>query len=634
MGAEGRQMDALIGNILGTYHIQAEIGRGGMGIVYYATRLSDGSPVALKVLVPRLSRDPAFVRRFWDEYRTVRVLYHRNIVRVYEFGQDGGRYFIAVEYIAGASLEQRLAGRHDLPPHRGDRGGVSLPETINIVQQIAAALDAVHPRGIVHRDLKPSNILIEHGGRVMLTDFGIASIGGGRGRQAQQGAWWGTPEYMSPEQARGDPHITFRSDIYALGVVTYEMLSGYVPFRRDMPLATLHAHIHETPPPLRSIPGRRHIPVSAERVVMQALQKDPARRPPTAGAFARQLAAAGRGVRVPGRRLRRQPTPLPRPRTPPGPTPPPSRTPAPRPASFPRPLLIGLALLGVMLLTVAVLALSRSSGTYITSGTLAYVSQQGEETHICVQDDAGRQQTFICGTRDWAPAWSPDGQYIVFASEQGGSTDLWVLRPENGHASLFTPGGQGEVSSPAWSSDGQRIVFDAKSTGENYDVYVQQIGDSVPTRLTGNSTRDSDPAWSPDGQHIGFVSDREDSDLEIYTMDAWGQKVTRLTYHAGWDFAPVWSPGGEQIAYECTDDAGGDIEICIMDAGGYNHRMLTSNAVDDRQPAWSPDGQHIAFCRKRAGGSVWDIWVMDADGTNQQIWIQDGYSNTHPVWKP
>lgn len=611
-------MDALIGSTLGTYLIQAEIGRGGMGVVYRATRIRDGRPVALKVLFPHLSRDPALVRRFWDEYQTVRSLYHRNIVRVYEFGRDRGHYFIAAEYIPGTSLQQRLAGGRPL----------SLPEVVNIVRQVAAALDAVHPRGIVHRDLKPSNILLERGGRVVLTDFGIASIAGGHGVQPQQRGWWGTPTYMAPEQVRGDPRITHRADIYALGIVTYEMLTGRVPFQREDPLATAYAHIHETPPPLRSMPCGRRIPGGVETVVMQALQKDPMRRPLRASTFARQLAMAA-GIRVRDTPPRRQPTPPPRPRAAAAPTPPSRRAPALRPASVPRPALVGLVI-GVILLIVALVVFS---GSRTTPGTLAYVSQRGEETHICVRDSTGRQQTFIFGTRDWAPTWSPGGRYIAFTSEREGNIAIWILEPNSGMAYSLGANEQAVASSPSWSPDGQSIVFDMDAAG-NYDIYVQQVEGSAPKRLTMNSARDSDPAWSPDGEHIAFVSDREDDDLEIYVMDVQGGNVLRLTYHAGWDFAPVWSPDGGQIAYECTDGNGGDIEICVMDADGSNRRVLTNNAVKDRQPTWSPDGQHIAFCRERADGLAWDIWVMDADGANQRVWVRDDYSNTHPSWKP
>lgn len=298
------------------------------------------------------------------------------------------------------------------------------------------------------------------------------------------------------------------------------------------------------------------------------------------------------------------------------------------------PAIAGLVLVGLSLLIIGLInSRQPQPTTSVEGGTIAYVCQQGAETHICVQDSSGRRQVFHCGLHDWTPAWSPDGRYIALASDADGSMDIWILEPETGVAYPLTTGIADAASSPSWSPDERSIVFDLDAEG-NYDVYTQQVGGSVPTRLTRNSARDSDPAWSPDGQHIAFVSDRQGSDLEIYVMDARGQNVTRLTNHAGRDFAPIWSPDGEQIAYECVDDAEGDIEICVMDVASRSQQVLTRNRVDDRQPAWSPDGQYIAFCRERSGGSVWDIWVMEAEGTNQRVRVQDSYSNTHPSWKP
>lgn len=599
-------MGILIGSTLGTYRVQAEVGRGGMGIVYRSQCMRIGHSVALKVLFSHLSQDQAFVRRFWDEYQTVRSLYHRNIVRVYEFGIDQGYCFIAAEYIAGASLEQQLTRRHTL----------SLQETVDIVAQVAAALDAVHPRGIVHQDLKPSNILLERGGRAVLTDFGIASIVGWQSTLSRDGSW-GTPEYMAPEQARGDPHITHRADIYALGIVTYEMLTGRVPFPREEPLAAAYAQIHETPPPLRSIRGARRLPANAESVVMQALQKDPLRRPLRAGIFARQLATAAR-VRQPGAH-RRQPK---------------ARRRGPGAKRQQRPsilaLVAGIGLVVVLLLGGALILPSLGSET--EPGALAYACQIEEETRICLRDETGHQQVFACGSRDWAPAWSPDGGRIAFSSDREGSTDIWILEPGSGAAYPVAASSLTDESSPSWSPDGERIAYDARVSG-SYDIYVQEVGESAARRLTWEAARDSDPAWSPAGDRIAFVSDR-DGDLEIYVIDVDGGGLIRLTTQADWDFAPAWSPDGRQIAYECADNTGDDIEICTMDASGGNRRVLTHNSVDDRQPVWSPDGQLIAFCRERPDGSLWDIWVMEPDGANQRVWVQDGYSNTHPSWKP
>jgi serine/threonine-protein kinase len=604
--------DILLGRTLGMYYIQAQIGQGGMGTVYYAIDLRNRRPVALKVLASHLSQDPALVQRFWAEYQTIRGLYHPNIVRVYEFGQSHKHYFIAAEYIKGISLEQRLARGKPL----------KLKEVVAIVHQIATALDAVHPRGIIHCDLKPSNVLIERGGRVVLTDFGIASIGG---RHSGSQGWWGTPQYMAPEQVRGMP-LTHRVDIYALGVMTYEMLTGRVPFCRDDPWATMYAHVHETPPPLRSVPGGERIPVEVERVVMQALQKDPAQRPPTAGIFAHQLADAAR-IRVSGG-LSAQPILWPQMPAPSGPVTPPRTTSVGRVPSVPHLLWMGIALVGIALFLAAIMALPGSRARF---GTVAYACQQGSEVHLCMQDDLGRRQKFILGTQDWSPTWSPDGRYIALTSNKEGNTSVWVLEPTTGRAVPLS-GLPLASSSPSWSPDGQAIAFDVQVSQNDYDIYVQWLDEPFPEVLTSHVARDSDPAWSPDGHHIAFVSTR-DGDMEIYVMSAEGGDITRLTYHSGWDFAPAWSPNGQQIAYECEDDAEGDIEICVMDTRKAERRVLTKNQVDDRQPAWSPDSRFIAFCRQRTDG-FWDIWVMDASGAHQQVWIRDEYSNTHPSWKP
>jgi serine/threonine protein kinase len=559
-----------------------------MGVVYQAKHVTRGQIVALKVLAPHLSNQPTFVQRFEEEYQTLRTLYHRNIVRVYEFGQDNGRYFIAAEYIQGISLEDKLRGR----------GTLRRNEVVRIVQQVARALDAVHPRGIVHRDLKPSNILLERGGRVVLTDFGIASIAAWEHHQGHQRARWGTPAYMAPEQARGDRTITHYADIYALGVVTYRMLCGHVPFRRDAPVAALHAHLYETPPPPRSTPKGRRLPPEVDRIVLQALAKDPQRRQKRAGDFAQQLATAMR--------------------------------PSARPPQKELLMGVGGGVLVVLLLAMVLLLIGQNEKS---PGTLAYVCQTGDQMHICFKDERGQRRVYISTSRDWAPSWSADGERIAFASDREGSTDIWILEPESGAVYSAIIDRVADESSPSWSPDGEAIAFDRQGRDGDYDVYVRWLGQSTVDRLASSSARDSDPSWSPDGQRVAFVSERS-GDMEIHIWNRSIESNIRLTYHDGWDFAPAWSPTGDRIAYECEDRAEGDIEICVLDADGDNLRILTANAVDDRQPAWSPDGRQIAFCRPTADESRWDIWVMDAAGGGQRVWVRDEYSNTHPVWRP
>jgi hypothetical protein len=430
---------------------------------------------------------------------------------------------------------------------------------------------------------------------------------------------------MSPEQAPPGGHVTYQADIYALGLVTYRMLSGRLPFQHEQPVALLYAQLHETPPPLRATSRGKRIPRAVEQIVMQALQKDPRRRPRRAGDFAAQLAGAAGVLTARGsgrRRVRREDHTLP-------PQPVPTRA----LLAVGGVLIIGL-LIALVVFSDSLLPVPRTGeGQGSPAATLAYVSQQGNETHICTRGPTGNRETFVSGMRDWAPDWSPDGRYIALASEQNGRTNIWILDPDSGEVTLLDTEGNTDASSPSWSPNGDYIVFDMKAGGD-YDIFIQRVGSSSTTPLTWHTARDSDPDWSPDGLHIAFVSDRADGDLEIHVMDTEGKHVTRLTQHEGWDFAPVWSPDSRQIAYECADNSGGDIEICVMDAEGGRPRVLTGNSVDDRQPAWSPDGRQIAFCRERSSDSLWDIWVMAANGANERIWISDDHSNTHPTWKP
>lgn len=262
-----------------------EVGRGGMGTVYRARHDLSGQVVALKLLAAHLRGDPELARRFLREPS----LYpqHPNIVQIYDAGVCDGAPYFAMQLIEGYSLDQKLKTGQKL----------DCPEVSRITQDVAAALDAAHARGIIHRDIKPGNILIRaEDGRAFLTDFGVARDAAAPTTiNASGGSRIGTAWYMSPEQAKGLPVLTPATDVYALGVVCYHMLSGAPPFMADSDVAVLRMHIDEPPPD----PRKAGLSAEVSRVLQKALAKRPEARYQTAGAFAQELARACKQAAAP-----------------------------------------------------------------------------------------------------------------------------------------------------------------------------------------------------------------------------------------------------------------------------------------------------------------------------------------------
>ncbi len=262
---ESCTLTQLVGRRLGRYEIQQEIGRGGMARVYRAVDTLLQRPVAIKVLAPQLGMDPEFARRFEREAITAANLRHPAIVTIYDVGEKDGLHFIAMEFVHGRSLHAILE----------DRGALGLGYAISILDPLAQALDYAHSRGAVHRDVKPHNVLIDRDGRVLLTDFGIAQMpDADTERLTRTGVFMGTPEYISPEQAQAS-RVDGRSDLYSLGVVAYEIITGRVPFSGATPQLII-AHAQTPPPPPSRIAP--HIPGELDLVFMRALAKDAALR--------------------------------------------------------------------------------------------------------------------------------------------------------------------------------------------------------------------------------------------------------------------------------------------------------------------------------------------------------------------
>ncbi|WP_110518556.1 Stk1 family PASTA domain-containing Ser/Thr kinase [Herpetosiphon llansteffanensis] len=257
------------------YQLERKLGQGGMATVYLGRDLRLNRPVAIKVLHGQYASDEQFLRRFKHEADAAAQLGHPNIVRVYDIGAEGDFHYIVMEYVEGTDLKEIIELQAPLP----------VPRTLAIVRQIAEALQAAHDSGLVHRDVKPQNVLIDSNDYARLSDFGIA-----KSKQSSAltdpGTTFGTADYLAPEQAQG-LGATPLSDVYALGVLTYEMLTGRLPFSGDSPLAVALQHIQAVPPALRNY--NPSIPPQLEAIVLQAMSKDPAQRPQSARAFAELL---------------------------------------------------------------------------------------------------------------------------------------------------------------------------------------------------------------------------------------------------------------------------------------------------------------------------------------------------------
>jgi Protein kinase domain len=283
--------DPAVGTVLGGCRIDAVLGRGGMAVVYRAEQLALGRRVALKVLSGALSHDPSFRARFQQEARLAASLDHRNVVPVYEAGEDRGHLYLVMRHIDGTDLRSLLQRAGALPPPRAAR----------IVQQVAAALDAAHAKGLVHRDVKPANVMVctESGGedQVYLSDFGLTKPVDATVGLTRTGEWIGTPDYAAPEQIEGR-RVDARTDVYGLGCVLFEALTGAGPYPRDTPMAKLWAHVNAPPPSVTATD--RTVPPAFDAIVARALAKDPADRYASAGGLGRAAVAAAEGRPVAG----------------------------------------------------------------------------------------------------------------------------------------------------------------------------------------------------------------------------------------------------------------------------------------------------------------------------------------------
>ena len=552
------------GTRLGPYEIVAALGAGGMGEVYSARDPRIGRDVAIKVLPAAFTGDAERLRRFQQEARAAGALNHPNLVALYDVGSSDTGPYLVTELLDGEPLRDRLR-----------RGPVAERDALGWIRQIAHGLSAAHGRGIVHRDLKPENVFLLRDGRVKILDFGLAKVEPPAFEPAadtataavaltQAGIALGTVGYMAPEQIRGLPAGP-PADVFALGTVIYEILTGGHPFRRQTSVETLNAILNETP----AVPAS--VSAGLARIITRCLEKDPQQRFQSAADVAFALDAA-------------------------------SDDPAPARARRGGAIKLSVAIAAILMTAVSTLWFVASRRDAGTAPRAPAPSTTAVRMTPFLSSDAIAKQ----------PAWSPAGNLIAYVSDAAGNDDVWISDTTGGSPVNLTSASRGADGWPAWSPDGKRLAF-----------YSERDGGGIFTMTSlGSSVRRVVPL-KPGILYAFSLSWARDDSLVYTGFDGSGFKRVYRVPAAGGDAVCVscgvhaegrageLSPSGEYLAF-LSGPIGPRADLFVAHLPTGRIRQITNRAD---APHWSPDGRHLLFISDREGPSdLWQLAIAADDG--------------------
>jgi Tol biopolymer transport system component len=567
---------SLVGKSIGQYEVVSFIGKGGMGYVYLARDTRLNRKVALKLLAPRFTAEERGLHRFMFEARAASSLNHPNILTIHEIGQVESVHFIATEFIAGHTLRHLLKS-----------GRMKLHDTLDIAIQAAGALSAAHQAGIVHRDIKPENIMLRPDGYVKVLDFGLAkleqqilSVDSGATTtpklDTDTGTVMGTIRYMSPEQARGHA-VDARSDIFALAVVIYEMITGRQPFEGETTADVVASIIKAEPPQLsdftdESIEG-------LQQIVNRALVKDKQDRYQTAEEMLADLKAIKHELEF---EIKRDSADA-------------ISSPASNPARFPfLRLLAPIVTAAVVTGSAYWLWIGQHKPPNSDPFSWSFVELHGWKREA--------------GARESNARFSPDGGRVAFQAMTNQWLGIWVKQTSGGDPIRITADKE-DCWSPLWSPDGQQIAFISDRGGRRAIWRIPALGGTPELLGTVESNFVELTHWSKDGGRIYFGSESNFFALEIAS-----KTVSQITHFdepkVPYKYFGV-SPDENYIAYNATKDGQADIWVTPM-RGGLP-RQLTNDSAEDNHPVWHPDGSRIIYVSKRA--RINQISVAYLDGS-------------------
>lgn len=671
----------MIGRVLNHYKILEPLGRGGMGEVFVAEDTSLDRRVALKVLPEELASSEERRHRFEREAKAVAALNHPNIVTIHSVESADGVHFITMELVEG----QRLS---ELIPN----GGMDVGRFLQLAIPMAEAVAAAHGQGITHRDLKPDNIMVTNGGQPKILDFGLAKVApdapSAPGSELQtegltgEGRLVGTVSHMSPEQAEGKA-VDHRSDVFSLGVVFYEMLTGRRPFRGDSPTSVLSSILRDTPEPISDL--NAEVPRDLVRLCRRCLAKDPTRRYQSVLDLRNELeevkddrdsGASGTpgGAHGDHRRF------------------------GARQALATTALIVAVGAIAVFVFgprsqpdPLQFRPLTSFEGwergpSWSPDGSFVAFSRSGSDNDnldVYVMPASGGRAVRVTDTPEdeTLPRWSPDNRHIAFISDRAGaSTHVYLVSPFGGPERVLVDTGlerdvsrrRAELGAVPWSPSGHELLFSRRHPNDGIAIWKVDVGTGAESQLTNPPPGSEDqgatwsfdgtqvafwrseagrgglwvlstrlgeprpllrdehhnraPTWSVDGKRLVFVSDRAGPE-SLWEVEVQTGRLRQLIPNTTATSVTVGRHGG--LVY---DDFTHDVDVYSLDVASGAERQLTSDTGEDEEPSVSPDGGRIAYCSDRTGNR--EIWLLDATtGEERALTVHDA-SDRFPAWAP